>query len=260
VNRGRYTTPVLLVLLCSALAMPVAASASSGGSGLGGPPSSTGSQSGSGSSSATAPTPTASLGNGDLTVSTSGDGITMRASATAILRRGLTFSGSAPGEAGKVIEIQRSGHQTGWTWANTVHTTVDSDGSFTLTWHANHIGRFALRATIVASDSAISASVTPALTSTVYRPSKASWYGPGMYGKSTACGQKLTQTTIGVANKTLPCGMHVAIYYRGQTVTVPVIDHGPYVKGRDWDLTAATARLLGIDGVATIDAVSLPTR
>jgi rare lipoprotein A len=81
-----------------------------------------------------------------------------------------------------------------------------------------------------------------------------------MYGKRTACGTTLTKSTIGVANKTLPCGMLVAIYYRGQTLTVPVIDHGPYVAGRDWDLTSATAQVLGIDGVATINAVSLPTR
>ena len=164
-----------------------------------------------------------------------------------------------PSAAGKTIEIQRSGHQTAWTWANTVQATVASDGSFTATWTTNHIGRFAMRAVIASAGNASSASVTPSLTTTVYRPSRASWYGPGMYGTRTACGTKLTKSTIGVANKTLPCGMRVAIYYRGQTLTVPVIDHGPYVAGRDWDLTAATARALGIDGVALIGAVSLPT-
>jgi peptidoglycan lytic transglycosylase len=161
---------------------------------------------------------------------------------------------------GKTIEIQRSGHQTGWRWANTVHATVANDGSFTATWRTNHIGRFAMRAVISSSRNASSASVMPSLTATVYRPSRASWYGPGMYGKRTACGTKLTTTTIGVANKTLPCGMQVAMYYHGQTLTVPVIDHGPYVVGRDWDLTAATARALGVAGVTVIDAVSLPSR
>lgn len=258
-NRRRLTAPVLLALLCGALATPASAGATSGGSGLTIPSRQAGTRQ-SGSSTGTPSTAPTTLGDGDLTVSTSGDGITLRASASAILRKGLTFSGSAPGKAGEVIEIQRSGHQTGWRWANTVHATIDSDGSFTATWPANHIGRFAMRAKVVSRGSASSASVTPALTSTVYRPSKASWYGPGMYGKRTACGQKLTRTTIGVANKRLPCGMRVAIYYAGQTLTVPVIDHGPYVKGRDWDLTAATAQLLGIDGVATIDAVSLPAR
>jgi rare lipoprotein A len=259
VNRRR-PTPVLLALLCGALAVPPVAGAASGGTGLTTPSSGSGSRSASTPPSGTAPAPPVTLGDGDLPVSSSGDGITLRTTATAILRKGLTFSGSAPGEAGQTIEIQRSGHQTGWTWANTVHTTINSDGSFAATWSTNHIGRFRMRAIVSSGDSASSASVTPSVTSTVYRPSQASWYGPGMYGKRTACGEKLTKTTIGVANKTLPCGMRVAIYYRGHTLTVPVIDHGPYVAGRDWDLTAATAQALDIGGVATIDAVSLPTR
>jgi rare lipoprotein A len=257
VKRRRHT-PALLALLCvAALAVPSAAGAASGGSGLSGP--STGS---SGSvSSITQPSTTApTLSSGNVTVSTSGDGITLRTSASAILRKSLTFSGTVPSAAGKTIEIQRSGHQTGWAWANTVSTTVAGDGSFTANWHTNHIGRFAVRALVTSAGSASSASVTPSLTTTVYRPSRASWYGPGMYGTRTACGTTLTKSTIGVANKTLPCGMRVAIYYRGQTLTVPVIDHGPYVAGRDWDLTAATARALGIGGVAVINAVSLPSR
>jgi rare lipoprotein A len=254
----------LLALLCAALAVPSAGWASSGGSGLTGPGSgSSGSATGTTTgTSGTTPEPTTipTLQSGDVTVSTSGAGITLSTRASAILRKSLTFSGSVPSAAGKAIEIQRSGHETNWTWANTVDTTVASDGSFTVPWTTDHIGRFAIRAVIESANSASSASATPSLTTTVYRPSRASWYGPGMYGKRTACGTLLTKTTIGVANKTLPCGMRVAIYYRGQTLTVPVIDHGPYVAGRDWDLTAATARVLGIGGVAMINAVSLPTR
>lgn len=33
-----------------------------------------------------------------------------------------------------------------------------------------------------------------------------SWYGSGFYGQRTACGQTLTKTLVGVANRTLPCG------------------------------------------------------
>ena len=263
VKRRPYTY-ALLALLCAALAVPSAGWAASGGSGLSGPVSgssgsTTGSSTGTTSSTTPEPTTSATLQSGDVTVSTSGGGITLQTRASAILRQTLTFTGSVPSAAGKTIEIQRSGHQTAWAWANTVHATVASDGSFTATWTANHIGRFAMRAAIASANNASSASVTPSLTTTVYRPSRASWYGPGMYGTRTACGTKLTKSTIGVANKTLPCGMRVAIYYGGQTLTVPVIDHGPYVAGRDWDLTAATARALGIDGVALIGAVSLPT-
>jgi peptidoglycan lytic transglycosylase len=251
----------LLALLCAALAIPSAGWAASGGSGLSGPSSgASGSTTGATPGPTPIPTATPALQSGDATVSTSGGGITLQTRASAILRKSMTFTGSVPSAAGKTIEIQRSGHETDWTWANTIHTTVASDGSFTATWTANHIGRFAMRAVIVSANSASSASVTPSLTTTVYRPSRASWYGPGMYGSRTACGTKLTKSTIGVANKTLPCGMQVAIYYHGQTLTVPVIDHGPYVAGRDWDLTAATARALGINGVALIGAVSLPTQ
>ncbi len=247
----------LLALLSAGLLVPPAGWAASGGSGLSGTASGS-----SGSPMATTPDPTTSptLQSGDITVSTSGGGITLQTRASAILRRRLTFSGSAPSAAGQTIEIQRSGHQTNWSWAPTAQTTVGSDGSFAVTWTTDHIGRFAIRAVITSGHNAQSASVTPSVTATVYRPSKASWYGPGMYGKRTACGTTLTKSTIGVANKSLPCGMNVAIYFHGQTLTVPVIDHGPYVPGRDWDLTAATARELGIDGVATIDAVSLPSR
>ena len=66
-----------------------------------------------------------------------------------------------------------------------------------------------------------------------------SWYGPGFYGQHTACGQVLTTTLRGVANRTLPCGTLVTFRnpYNGATITVPVVDRGPYVAGRQWDLT-----------------------
>jgi rare lipoprotein A (peptidoglycan hydrolase) len=50
----------------------------------------------------------------------------------------------------------------------------------------------------------------------------------------------------------------VALYYRGRTLIVPVIDRGPYANGADWDLTMATGRALGLSGTAKIGAVSLP--
>ena len=51
-----------------------------------------------------------------------------------------------------------------------------------------------------------------------------SWYGPGLYGNGTACGQKLTKVLVGVAHRTLPCGTLVTFRYKGVTLTVPVID------------------------------------
>jgi hypothetical protein len=66
-----------------------------------------------------------------------------------------------------------------------------------------------------------------------------SWYGPGFYGSGTACGQEYTRTIMGVAHRTLPCGTLVTFRNpaNGRQVTVPVIDRGPYVRGRQWDMS-----------------------
>jgi rare lipoprotein A (peptidoglycan hydrolase) len=73
-----------------------------------------------------------------------------------------------------------------------------------------------------------------------------SWYGPDFYGHRTACGQTLTTSLLGVAHKTLPCGTMITFKNpkNGRTITVPVIDRGPYVAGRSWDLTGATCAAL----------------
>ncbi|HEX4668574.1 MAG TPA: septal ring lytic transglycosylase RlpA family protein [Solirubrobacterales bacterium] len=85
-----------------------------------------------------------------------------------------------------------------------------------------------------------------------FRSAGASWYGPGLYGNKTACGQTLRATTIGVAHRNLPCGTMVKFVYQGHAVVAPVIDRGPYVKGRAWDLTAAASEALGLEGVGMV--------
>jgi rare lipoprotein A (peptidoglycan hydrolase) len=76
--------------------------------------------------------------------------------------------------------------------------------------------------------------------------SVATWFGPGFYGQQTACGQVLTPQVIGVAHRTLPCGTLVRITYKGRSVTVPVLDRGPYSHIAEWDLTAGAAQALGV--------------
>jgi rare lipoprotein A len=253
-SRRRYAH-VVCALLCGALVLPAGAWASSGGSGL--------TPGGSGLEPAGAPTAGGepSVQSGNTTVSTSGNGVTLQTQSSAMLRNGLSFSGTAAQNlAGDTVEIERLGHETSWTWAPTVSATIGSDGTFTTVWDTDHIGRFEMRAVITSPTVASAAAGTPALTTTVYRPSLATQYGPGFYGRRTACGQKLRPGTIGVANRTLKCGTDVAIYYRGRTLQVPVIDRGPYANGADWDLTEATGRALGIAGTAQIGAVSLPVR
>jgi rare lipoprotein A len=86
----------------------------------------------------------------------------------------------------------------------------------------------------------------------VYRRAQVSWYGPGLYGGHLGCGGTLTPNTLGVANKTLPCGSKVTLRHHGRTVRVPVVDRGPYSGGREFDLTAATKERLGFSGVGSI--------
>jgi peptidoglycan lytic transglycosylase len=82
----------------------------------------------------------------------------------------------------------------------------------------------------------------------VYRWAQASWYGPGLYGNHLGCGGTLTSSRLGVANKSLPCGTKLTLRHGRRVVRVRVIDRGPYVAGREFDLTAATARRLHFSG------------
>ncbi len=248
VRKRRAHVCALLVVLSGLMVLPALAwaggSGGTGGAGLG-------SSGGSSNTPTASPSPTGP-------VSASGDGITLNTSAATLLRSGLSFSGTASSSAaGKTIEIERLGHQTGWRWTPTVSTTIRSGGGFSVTWNTNHIGRFSIRA-IVVQAAARTATAAPTLTVTVYRSSLATLYGPGFYGHRTACGRRLTRTMIGVASRTLRCGTSVAILYQGRTMIVPVIDRGPYANGADWDLTMATGRALGVTGTARIGAVSLP--
>lgn len=81
----------------------------------------------------------------------------------------------------------------------------------------------------------------------VYEQGLATWYGPGLYGNRTACGGRLGYDTLGVAHRSLPCGTKVNILYQGRTITVPVIDRGPY-SSAEWDLTEETAERLRFSG------------
>jgi rare lipoprotein A (peptidoglycan hydrolase) len=85
-----------------------------------------------------------------------------------------------------------------------------------------------------------------------YRSAGASWYGPGLWGNRTACGQTLRPHTLGVAHRNLPCGTAVKFVYRGRALITQVIDRGPYAKGRAWDLTAAASEALGFAGVGMV--------
>lgn len=80
----------------------------------------------------------------------------------------------------------------------------------------------------------------------------ATWYGPGLYGNGTACGQTLRPGTIGVAHRTLPCGTTVKLNYHGRSLVTRVIDRGPYTPGNDFDLTNGARLALDFEGVGRV--------
>ena len=175
------------------------------------------------------------------------------------MRPGLSVSGAVPGsDAGDTVEIDQLGTGGNATWVPVATATAQSGGSFAATWRPSHAGQMTVRAMITGAQ-ASSATAAPSVSVTVYRRSTATLYGPGFYGHRTACGQRLRRWTVGVANRTLPCGTPIQIYYKGLVITVPVIDRGPYAHGVNWDLTMATGRALGMLGTAVIGATAVPS-
>jgi rare lipoprotein A len=237
----------LLAAGAGALAIPgLALAAGSGGAG-------TGPGSGSGS------TPPSPVSTGNAPVTATSDGITITTQESAFLRPGLSVTGAVPASAaGDTVEVDQLGSGANATWVSVATATAQSGGSFTATWRPSHAGEMTIRATIRGAQ-ASSATAAPTLSVTVYRRSTATLYGPGFYGHRTACGEILRRKTIGVANRTLPCGTPVQVYYDGRVITVPVIDRGPYAHGANWDLTMATGRAIGMLGTEVIGATAVPS-
>lgn len=176
----------------------------------------------------------------------------------ALLGKAARFRGFVPPEeAGRTVTIERFEPITAG-WLAVAATVVGSDGTFVAHWRTDHIGQFRLRARIDRDQAeAVAASASPEIGVTVYKPALATWYGPGFYGRKTACGQRMTHRLLGVAHKKLACGTQVALLYKGRTLTVPVVDRGPFPKGREWDLTAAAAKALEFTFTDSIGAVRL---
>ena len=76
--------------------------------------------------------------------------------------------------------------------------------------------------------------------------------GSAGYGKRTACGTLLRRDTLGVAHPVLPCGAKLYLRFGEKRVLTQVIDRGPNVPGRDFDMTEALAAELDLHGVQPI--------
>jgi rare lipoprotein A (peptidoglycan hydrolase) len=129
-------------------------------------------------------------------------------------------------------------------------TKTSADGRFDTEWRPESPGVYKVQA-IVKGDGAAPVS-SKAKRLNAYRAVQASYYGPGLYGNGVACGGTLTPGKLGVANKTLPCGTEVTLRHGSKTVTVPVIDRGPYAGNRVYDLTEATKNKLGFGSTGVV--------
>jgi rare lipoprotein A len=164
----------------------------------------------------------------------------------ALSGNGVAVRGKVRPSGSRRVKVVFSGPES-----KVVTTRSRADGTFTARWSPEAIGNYAVRAFGV-HDRHTHGAASKVRHLTSYRQAGASYYGPGLYGNGVACGGTLMPDTLGVASKTLPCGTMVKIRYHGRHITVPVIDRGPYVAGRDYDLTEATRNRLGFPGVGTI--------
>jgi rare lipoprotein A len=195
---------------------------------------------------------------GNPLVRASGNGVALAVRSTTLLHGRARIAGTAPRDAG-TVSIERHDELTGW--VPIASAAVAADGRFAAVWRPDRVGPLQLRAVAgpAAAGTADEVPSAPQLDVTVFRPGIASWYGPTSRDETTACGVPLERWTLGAAHRTLPCGTPVAFYYKGHTIVVPVIDRGPFVAGRSWDLTqAAHTALGGDDGLIRVGALPMP--
>lgn len=74
----------------------------------------------------------------------------------------------------------------------------------------------------------------------------------GLFYHPLACGGIYEPYYLGVASRTLPCGTKVEFEYQGRSVVATVMDRGPYVYSRLFDLQIATANAIGFPGLGVV--------
>ena len=95
----------------------------------------------------------------------------------------------------------------------------------------------------------------PKLSSAYAKPSttftgRASWYGYPFHGRTTANGEKYNMYALTAAHKSLPFGSRVLVVNlkNNRSLMVRINDRGPYIAGRDLDLSYAAAKELDMVG------------
>jgi len=76
----------------------------------------------------------------------------------------------------------------------------------------------------------------------------ASWYGPGFDGATSANGEVFDQYALTAAHRDLPFDTLVRVTNldNGRSVVVRINDRGPFIPGRDIDLSAGAAEEIGM--------------
>ncbi|MBI2691935.1 MAG: hypothetical protein HYX29_08340 [Solirubrobacterales bacterium] len=158
------------------------------------------------------------------------------------------LAGVGRGKAHVRMSVRASGSKK---WRVVAADNVRGGKKFKLSWRGGKPGRYMTRVSVRKFGRSASDRTGRVY---VFRKGNASYYGPGLYGGVLACGGTLAPGTVGVAHKTLPCGTRVTFNVGGRVVTAPVIDRGPFIAGRDWDLTTALRNKLRFGDVGVVYA------
>ncbi len=153
-----------------------------------------------------------------------------------------------PGRSGGAITLER---RSGKGWKTIDKARTSRTGRFTLKVRRRSVDTAQVRIRF-AGDGTARAAQRRVGRLNVYRPALASWYGPGLFGNKLGCGGTLYAGTVGVAHKSLPCGTRIVLRNGSRIVRTRVIDRGPYVGAREFDLTQATKQRLGFGSTGTV--------
>ena len=187
--------------------------------------------------------PAAAAPKADTKLRITGKRVNVRAGRAARVRGQLR-----PGAAGKTVRLQR---RAGRGWRTIDRDRTGRTGRFVLRDRRSAVDISVLRVKF-AGDRTHRAAQRRIGRLNVYRAALASWYGPGLYGNPLGCGGTLSPGTVGVAHKSLPCGTRVTLRKGDRIVRTRVIDRGPYVGAREFDLTQATKQRLGFGSTGTV--------
>ena len=183
------------------------------------------------------------LSRADTQLGVSAKNLSVRAGRTAVVRGALL-----PQRSQRIVRLEKF---SGGRWRQVDADLTDASGRYVVR-HRTHAADTAMVRVRFAGDDTHEPSQRVAGRLNAFRPALASWYGPGLYGNKLGCGGTLTPGTVGVAHKSLPCGTRVVLRKGSRVVPARVIDRGPYVGAREFDLTEATKQRLGFGQVGRV--------